>query len=238
MRLEIVSHCWRYSRLLRYQLSSLFLHPPQRVAVTAIVFCASPEEDPETARVLDFFCARSTASVAVRPWTLDRRLLFRRAIGRNLAARSTTADVVWFADCDMAFGDGALDSLDGVLCERDELLFFPREIWIHRTHALGDLAIQRAEQVGGLIDVHHGDFERIGYGCAIGGVQIVPADVARRNGYCPHPPWQFPADRWQQAREDVVFRRVLGTPGTPIDVPNVFRLRHSQNGRSTENVRL
>ena len=45
MHLEIVSHCWHYSRLLTYQLSSLVLHPPTEVAVTVTVFLAEEDED-------------------------------------------------------------------------------------------------------------------------------------------------------------------------------------------------
>ena len=37
-RLEIVSHCWHYTRLLGYQLSSLVCHPPKAVEVVMTVF--------------------------------------------------------------------------------------------------------------------------------------------------------------------------------------------------------
>jgi hypothetical protein len=53
MNVEIISHCWRYSRLLTYQLSSLVLYPPQQVRVTATVFLT--EEDTPTVDVVNFF---------------------------------------------------------------------------------------------------------------------------------------------------------------------------------------
>ena len=48
MKLEVIVHCWagqldQYAHFLRYQLSSLLLHPPQQVEVTWTV-CFSLED--------------------------------------------------------------------------------------------------------------------------------------------------------------------------------------------------
>jgi hypothetical protein len=239
MKVELVSHCWRYGRMLRYQLSSLFLFPPERVAVEALVFCASREDDAETWETLDYFLGLGPReNVTVRPWTLAPERLFRRAIGRNLAAQETTADWVWFADCDMTFRQGVFDGLAETLGERSERLFYPREIFLHRTHALGDAAVERAGGTPGLIDIAPEEFAVHRYRRAIGGVQIVPARVAREVGYCPNGRWQQPAARWQRARDDVAFRASLGTPGVGVSIPNVFRLRHSVCGRMHPEARL
>src|SRR5690606_26500249 len=110
MRLEIVSHCWRYGGLLTYQMSSLVLHPPRSTSVGLTVVCAPREFDPGTWRVLDDFDRQTLPpTVMFQKRVLPPAQLFRRAIGRNLAAESTTADWLWFADCDMAFRAATFD---------------------------------------------------------------------------------------------------------------------------------
>lgn len=109
MKFEIVSHCWRYYRLLTYQLSSLVLYPPSQMQVTMTVFAA--EEDEGTNRVMDFFQQRGLPeTLTIRRWYLPAGQLMLRIIGRNLAALTTEADWIWFTDCDYVFGDGALDA--------------------------------------------------------------------------------------------------------------------------------
>ena len=53
LRLNIVSHCWRYSHYLTYQLSSLVIHRSSRLDLTMTVYY-SPEDEP-TQEVLSFF---------------------------------------------------------------------------------------------------------------------------------------------------------------------------------------
>ncbi|MBL9090229.1 MAG: glycosyltransferase family 2 protein [Planctomycetaceae bacterium] len=239
MKLEIVTHCWRYSRLLHYQLSSLYLFPPTVVQVMVCVYCADREHDPLTADVLDFFRhqqAPPTVVVDVRQFEPPR--LFRRAIGRHHAARRTTADWVWFTDCDMVFRDGAIDSLADHLEATTERLLYPRQVMLHRTHALGDAAIERAKGAKSCLDIDPSEFKPKQYSRAIGGVQIVLGSVVREFGYCPEERWQRPADRWQRCTEDTAFRKRLGTKGTSIDVPNVFRMRHSECGREVTGLQL
>src|SRR5690606_16316725 len=52
LHIEIVSHCWQYSHLLAYQLSSLVLHPPENTTVTMTVF--HNPEDAATSSLLRF----------------------------------------------------------------------------------------------------------------------------------------------------------------------------------------
>ncbi|MBX2825316.1 MAG: hypothetical protein KTR33_11350, partial [Gammaproteobacteria bacterium] len=61
LHIEIVSHCWRYSHMMLYQLSSLVLYPPAECTVTMTV-CYS-EEDTDTKELLDFFAEQTVSSV-------------------------------------------------------------------------------------------------------------------------------------------------------------------------------
>jgi hypothetical protein len=231
---------------LTWQLSSLCLHAPQDVAVTYTVFYCP--EDKATEAVLRHFevgCRKQDGSrvVVFRWWPLERRQLMRRAIGRNLAARSTQAQWVWFADADYLFGRGCLDALARALgnLPADCHLAFPRIIQASKSHEHGDRYIDRVklpDQMADLLDVEPADFEPAVLNRAIGGIQIVRGDVARERGYLPDTEWQHPADTWQQTFEDPVFRQSMGTNGTPVDIPNCYRIRHSKRGRFDVGVRL
>jgi hypothetical protein len=230
MKLEIVSHCWRYSRLLDYQLSSLILYPPQRTDLLMTVFLT--EEDRDTWSVVKYFeSLEKPANVRIRGWDLPREKLLRRLIGRNLAALATEADWIWFADCDYLFRDGALDALEERVGQVDGPLVFPAFVWVNPAHALGDRAIAAASSGPHVLDINPTDFARRRYRRAIGGVQIARGDAVRRLGYCRHSRRQGrPASGWARTCEDPSFRHSLGTGGTRIDVPNVFRIRHSTRG--------
>ena len=238
MKLEIVSHCWRYTRLLRYQLSSLVLHPPTRLQVLMTVFLT--EEDQDTVATLDYFARHEKSTqVVIRPWFLPREQLFMRLIGRNLAALATEADWIWFADCDYVFGPDCLDSLTDAVVNTESPLVFPRTVLKNRSHALGDRAI--AEAAGGprVMDIEPDDFEPTRYRRAIGGVQITSGDVVRQIGYCRDCRRQHRiASSWKSTKDDVQFRRSLGTAGKAIELPNLYRLRHSVCGQRDAEVSL
>lgn len=229
MKLELVSHCWRsrYSRLLIYQLSSLLRFPPQSTDVTMTVFFTP--EDAATAEVVGFFTGQSApANLKIRAWPLPKQQLLRRLIGRNLAALSTTADWVWFTDCDYCFGEGTFDTLAKSVQTAEGPLVMPRHIWVNATHAEGDRLI---EAVAGIPEVRPLDtaaFVATSYGKAIGGIQIANGDVVRKLGYCRDSPrHRRPADTWKREVEDVHFRTSLGTSGVPVECPHVFRIRHT-----------
>jgi hypothetical protein len=40
-----------------------------------------------------------------------------------------------------------------------------------------------------------------------------------------------PARQFGRTREDVKFRRLLGTPGEALDVPGLYRIEHLVKGR-------
>ena len=85
LKVEIVSHCWQYAHLLAYQLSSLVHHTPTKLEVTMTVFYC--EEDAETVELLEYFGGIDVPGVTWNWRALSRQRLFRRSIGRNIAAR-------------------------------------------------------------------------------------------------------------------------------------------------------
>lgn len=238
MKLEIVSHCWRYARLLNYQLSSLVLFPPRNTHVTMTVVLTC--EDPETVRVVEYFATKCSGSlVTVRPWILDRQQLMRREIGRNQVALATEADWVWFTDCDHCFGKDALDSIETAAEGVNDVLIFPRHVLTHESHALGDAAIENLVSIPEIAGLKEHEFSPKLNRRAIGGVQIARGAVVRELGYLKDSKLQhWYAETWQRCIGDTWFRRKLESRGTPVDIPNVFRIRHSKIGRADVDVRL
>lgn len=227
---ELVSHCWNYAPHLTYQLSSLVRHPPRRMRLCVTV-CYCPE-DQATAELLHFFEQITVPNVTWNWRPLPRELVLRRSIGRNQAARATTADWIWFTDCDLLFEAGCLDDLADLLPERTEPLLHPREeattALLPEDHSVFEVARGQpaVRGVDGLA------FEPHEVKCATGPLQIVRGDVARAGGYCGGIRlYQRPASRWRKTYEDRALRWLLGTPGTPIDLPGVRRLRHVSKGR-------
>ncbi len=229
--LEIVSHCWRYSHLLAYQLSSLVLYPPSRLKVTMTVFHAT--EDEETVALLRFFSTWNFPNVTWNWQVMDAQHLFRRAIGRNRAARATTSDWIWFTDCDVAFHRGCLDGLADALQGRRDALVFPREERCSHLLPSSDPMLNPDQSELRLVDIDPSRFSIIQQrDRATGPLQIVHGDVARACGYCESlRVYQQPSRKWTKATEDRAFRWLLGTPGVPIDVPGVYRIRHMHKGR-------
>lgn len=233
MHVEIVTHCWRYSSLLFRQGSSLLLHPPkQDVRVTLTVYCSA--EDSRTCTALDRLDDENRASnIEFDRRELPTPRLMRRAIGRNLAARTTKADIVWFADCDMLFRSETFSALKWEIIRKpDGMLYYPKRVLVSVDHDAGDREIERAKAMSCIADVDESMFVAKRYRRAIGGAQIVRGDVAREYGYVPIARFQRPAKHWQRAVEDVHFRKLLGPPQYAIDVPGVFRIRHSRCGRN------
>ena len=80
--IEIVTHCWLYTRLLAYQLSSLLLHPP-KVNVLVDVFCCP--DDPKTVVYAEWYKRQCDpeGTVEIRPWLLPKERLLRSAYRRE-----------------------------------------------------------------------------------------------------------------------------------------------------------
>lgn len=230
LSLEIVSHCWGYSHLLAYQLSSLVLHPPTQLDVTMTVYHA--EEDRHTAALLEFFGALQASGVTWHWQALDKGRLFRRAIGRNLAARATRCDWIWFTDCDVVFHAGCLDGLAEVLQGHRDALVFPRDEHTSDLLEPSDPMLHAGRGAPGVLDIDTSRFTAWRRERATGPLQITHGDMARACGYCAQLRYyQKPARRWAKAHEDRAFRWLLRTQGEPIDVPGVYRIRHLSKGR-------
>lgn len=232
LQLEIVSHCWNYAHMQVYQLSSLVLFPPKNLTVTMTVFYG--EEDRKTLELLEFFASQQVPGVIWNWQPLPRQALFRRAIGRNLAARQTSADWVWFTDCDVLFRDNCLDALAEALQGRNDVLVYPAAEYCTGLLSPDAPILQPEMSPLQVLDVDAGLFTRFPRDRATGPLQITHGDVARAVGYCDSLPYyQQPSNTWCKAYEDRAFRWLLRTQGTALDVPGVYRIRHVAKGRYT-----
>lgn len=228
--LEIVNHCWNYSHLLIYQLSSLVMFPPRRLSATVTVFYCP--EDRRTASLLAFFETLQVPGVGWNWQALPKEQLFRRAIGRNRAALATQADWVWFTDCDLLFREGCLDTLADRLQGRRDALVYPRQE--HRTPLLAsdDPLLVAGRRESRVLDIDTAQFAARYPSRATGPLQIAHGDVCRACGYCDAlAVYQKPSDRWCKAHEDRAFRWLLRSQGVPIEIPGVYRIRHLDKGR-------
>lgn len=232
LRLEIVSHCWKYAHFLVYQLSSLAKFPPRDTSVTMTVYYC--DEDAGTVALLDYFSQLSVPNVQWNWRKLPRTSLFRRAIGRNHAALGTAADWIWFTDCDLMFRDRCIDTLAEQLQGSQHALHYPKS---ERTTSLlpdaDPLLLFNPAEIN-IMDVDDTRFIEHLRTRATGPLQITHGDVARACGYCNALGYyQKPSETWRKAREDRAFRWLLGTQGVALDVPGVYRIRHENKGRYT-----
>lgn len=232
LQLEIVSHCWQYAHMLVYQLSSLVLYPPQSCTVTMTVYYG--EEDAKTVALLNRFGAIHVPNVVWNWQCLPRQALFRRAIGRNLAARQSKADWVWFTDCDLLFRAGCLDGLAAALQGRRDALVFPSREYCTGLLPYDAPILQPDMDSPAVLDVDENLFSMFPRNRATGPLQITHGDIARAVGYCESLSYyQRPSATWCKAYEDRAFRWLLRSQGVPLDVPGVYRIRHVAKGRYT-----
>ena len=232
LHLEIVSHCWRYGHLLTYQLSSLVHHRSARLDITMTVYYCP--EDESTLQVLHFFGAMKRPGIVWDWRALPKEKLFRRAIGRNLAAKRSRADWVWFTDADIVFQERCLDTLAELLQGRDDALVYPETTFGTALLPEDDAILRQGREGPALIDLppRAFPFRRGPDDRAKGPFQITHGDIARACGYCESIPlYQKPAERWRKAHEDTAFRWLIGSPGTPLDLPGVCQIRHLAKGR-------
>lgn len=236
LSLEIVSHCWQYSNMLAYQLSSFVNNSPTKMAVTVTVFFNS--EDKDTKELLDFFSGINVENVTWNWQELPKEQLFRRGIGRNIASRATKADWVWYTDCDIQFHKGCLDTLAEQLQGRNDILLFPREEATTSMLPESDPMLQEGRKPQ-VVDIDTSQFTTFSRDRAKGAFQIVHGDVARAVGYCEQLSiYQTPADHWCKCYEDRAFRWLVRSQGVPIDIPGVFQIRHVKKGRYKANSLL
>jgi len=230
LTIEVVTHCWNYSHLLRYQLSSLVNFPPSIANLTVTVLYSS--EDLDTCSLLDYFGEISVPHVSWNWIELPKHSLFRRAIGRNLAALNSKADWVWFTDCDLLFRNSCIDKLAEALQGRRDFLVYPRQEHCTELLAESDSALNRDRAGSALVDIEESRFKVFIKDRATGPLQIAHGDVVRACGYCNALSYyQKPSSRWCKAYEDKAFRWLLRTDGVPVEIPGVYRIRHREKGR-------
>ncbi|MEM7432879.1 MAG: glycosyltransferase family A protein [Pseudomonadota bacterium] len=239
LSLEIVSHCWRYGHFLNYQLSSLVNYRTDKFDITMTVFHVA--DDDKVVPVLDYFGAIDVPGVTWNWHPLPKEELFRRGIGRNLAAKNTTADWIWFTDADILFHENCLDSLADLLQGRDDALVHPRIGLGTRLLPEDDEILEKGRQGPAVLDIPIAEFTPYGgpRPKAKGPHQITHGDIARACGYCDSIKYyQSPAERWMKTYEDRAFRWLIGTHGTPLDIPNVCQIRHIVKGRYQKNSKM
>lgn len=231
--IEIVTHVYaeklpQYAVFLRAQLTSLLRnsgHVNYRVSV-----CYS-STDFVVGCILNHF----ENYIPIRIIDLDRGSLFRRSIGRNIAAKQTDADIVWFTDVDHVFGLGCLESLQEEWNRSDPrpVMVWPKELQITESHGAGD-SWWKANRVRiGILEMGGMTFERKNVTRAIGGIQIVSGDAAREYGYLDG--WKkfqtpvSPDIPFPNFRDDVKYRKFIMSKGPSkfVDIKNLYRIRHS-----------
>lgn len=240
MKIEIISHVWNYARIFLYQVSSLILHPPLNASVRLTVCCC--DDDKVTSNYLRVIESeiKLPDNVTIARHEMEKGRLMRRAIGRNEVAKKSDADIVWFADCDMVFGENCLDTL----AEVQHSLCFP-----HFAFATGQMAgddlVSQVTDFAKLSEFpwKSSDVMKWRYPRAIGGIQIVAGSLAREFGYLPNSRrYQRPAAQWRRTHEDVGFRKYIarssGLRWQRVRLPSLGRVRHSERGREKTGLEL
>ena len=237
LKLEIVSHCWQYAHLSVYQLSSLVNHPPQKLDLTYTLFY-SPE-DKATETLVKSFASRDIPNVRWQWKTMSSGELFRRAIGRNQACLNTAADWVWFADCDLIFHEGCLDSLADSLRSVKTRLAYPASEQITDLLPADHPMVNLATDEPKVVDIDPTMFRHSKIDKAKGAFQVVHGDVARHCGYCKDLSfYQKPTDRWRKTYEDTAFRRLICDEGMAVPVSGLHRIRHQVKGRYASDSKI
>ena len=158
-------------------------------------------------------------------------------VGTTIAERRDGAWVRWPAwdeaiarDWSGRGGDAIRDLLQG----RDDGLVHPR-IGLGTSLLPDDHEFLEKGRAGpNLLEIPIGEFHPYGgpRPKAKGPHQITHGDIARACGYCDAIKYyQTPAARWMKTYEDRAFRWLIGTHGTPLDIPNVCQIRHIVKGR-------
>lgn len=235
VHLEIVSHSWRYAHMLNFQLSSLVNYPPTQLQLTYTLYHAS--EDTDLKKLISRYNTMQVPNVTWNWIEVPKEQLFRRAIGRNRTALASTADWLWFSDCDLIFHDACLDSLALQLNGCQERMVFPQQEYV--TELLDPSHPMLNQSTEANADIDTALFETNAIHKAKGAFQIVHGDVARMCGYCRDIKlYQQPMQHWSKTYEDSMFRRLINSEGMPVNVQGLYRIRHIEKGRYTKGSQL
>jgi len=230
MSLRIVTHCYAerlpfFADLLKFHLTSIS-HSLYEFPLRVEILCTST--DTKTLNVLNSFSDSMRKKLSAR--ILDPTHLWRRAIGRNIAALSSTEDFVWFCDVDYVFSPLAIATICRALREKPEAaMLYPSVVSVSKDHKTGDATIAQAEQ-DKTPEIDTQDFVPSYYSRAIGGAQIVPGKLARTIGYLDKTKWMTPSHTpFPDTRDDIAARRQYAKHGPLCSfmVGGIYRIRHS-----------
>jgi hypothetical protein len=211
---------------LRYQLASLV-----RCGNVSVSVCYTPSDE-LTVAVLDWI---EGFELPLERIDLKKGELFRRSIGRNIAALGSTEDLVWFTDVDHVFMPhcfGELQKIWGELDHPRPAMIYPGTIQIQATHELGDELV-RTYNHDKMLFIDPAEFVPKTYTRAIGGVQIVDGEIARRYGYLDKSKkYQEVTDGnhpFPNFRDDIAYRNKCKTLGgvKQVQFGGLYRLRHT-----------
>jgi hypothetical protein len=179
--------------------------------------------DKPTTNILECFISIS------KPWIkwnfihMPIQSVYQRPIGRNLAAKSTKADVIWFTDADYVFGEGCLDA---VWVPQDGGIYHPEHEYRTTREAKVDMIeiLQKDDSDASIVRIAPSQFVLTDIKRAVGGVQIISGDTARLIGYLPDDKkWQKPLEQYNRDDGSAFWRNKFETFGT-MAIPNVFRI--------------
>ena len=224
--IEVISHCFgvRYAALLVYHFSSLVLRESKPITMTVIYII----DDKPTITVLEYFSKLNVPWIRWNFIPMVSKLVYQRPIGRNIAAKQSTADIVWFADCDYVFGDGCLDTLWALHPLKNDAVFWPEGI-LYCTNLscwkeIVSITRKGDEVIPKIVDVNPLQFTLTIMKRAIGGVQIVSGDTARKYGYLPDDAiWQRPIQKYDHD-DGTAFWREQFDSLSKLTLPNVYRI--------------
>jgi len=223
--IEIISHCIspRYAALLVYHLSSLVLRESTPVTMTVVY----SKEDPATVTVLDYFSQHAHHWIKWNFVDAQLKSIHQRPIWRNIAARQSKADIIWFADCDYVFGSNCLDTLASLQLDDDAVYWPAMTLYckdLKSWRKIVRITRDRDEITPDILDIDPEDFVETPLRRAIGGVQIVSGNTARKVGYLQdYPQWQQPLDKWKRDDGSAFWRNQFETL-KKLSIPNVYRI--------------
>ena len=247
--IQIISHAFcppgvgHYAEHLKWQWASLTNYPPSVPTTLSVCFTGSDDATCERLSKMHQMILDGRTDPLVKLQTLQMRpsQLFRRAIGRNWLAKRSSADVVWFSDCDYLFGPDCLKTL-AELAGRTSGLVMPQTILINKDagnkaekadHAVGDRMV--ADNLDyDLPQIDPSLFASRQQRICIGGCQIVGGNLAREIGYLDGTDYVQPVDEangFLSCKCDRVWRHRNNLTATRLPIPNVYRIRHSRDGR-------
>jgi hypothetical protein len=233
MDFQIVVHCNRYGRLLAYQLSSLILHNPENHNIKYTLFW--DRRDGYVRDVVEYFSPiLSSNGITFDSQNQGIGLLRNRGYGRNLAAKSNTADWVWFADCDYTFNTPVWYDLERGSNENPGARFIKPRYVRETSWEKGDELIQQMDELA----VRQSPVMSVALEykpIAIGGIQIAFGETLRSCGYCP---WIKPRRKrnWD-FRSDIYFRKQPEMQNVAeVNLDGLVRIRHTNKGYGQRNA--